>query len=72
VLCGHRVVEGVWRLWLCGGAARRSCPLVSPGEGGAALLFGRVIDTSWVLRPRGARPWHCGWRWFPSPSVRLP
>jgi len=41
-------------------------------SGGAALLFGRVIDTSWVLRPRGARPWHCGWRWFPSPSVRLP
>jgi len=46
----------------------RLWPCASVG-GGPVLLFGRVIDTSWTLRPRGTRPWHCGWRWFPPPGV---
>jgi len=53
--------------WDCVG---RRTPLAHRRFGGQrVLLFGRMIDTSWTLRPRGARPWHCGWWWFPPPGV---
>ena len=44
-------MEGVWRLWLCGGAARRSCPLVSPGEVGRSGAAVRTRDRHVVGAP---------------------